>query len=336
MLNALIKPSDDFNYYTESTYWNNYSIINEKFNLLISNNTNRTWHDSILKDYGTFKHALFLNCGNGWVERDLYTKGVISNVTAFDFSQISIDLALKEAKLIGMPCNYFVADCNKISITNKYNVVINHAAMHHVAFINRLSHLIALSLLDDGLYISFDYIGPHRNQYPYEMWSQIILVNNSLPKKYQMDLVYPHIKTMLYSDPTEAIHSEIQLDIFNRYFDMQKFIPLGGGVAYQLLFNNINLYRDRFTAEGSYVLEMILRADELFSSKNPHLNLFGFWIGKTKVTNFPCIEQVQLWQVEEDIREAQALKSGGRYYDPTALEVIYENFDCKLRGLQGH
>jgi len=31
-------------------------------------------------------HGLVLNCGNGWVERELVDKGIVRTVTAFDYS----------------------------------------------------------------------------------------------------------------------------------------------------------------------------------------------------------------------------------------------------------
>lgn len=331
-MSAILSPKDGFDYYVGQKYWNDFEVILQKFNYLINGNSELTWQDYILKRYGKFQSAFILNCGNGWVERDLYQKGLINSVTAFDFSGALVEEAKNHAALIGLPSHYFVADCNNLEMPQQsFDAIINHAAMHHVAYVNRLTYQIALALGDGGKYICFDYVGPHRNQYPYELWSQIVLMNSKLPKRYSKNLIYPHIKTMLYSDPTEAIHSELQIEVFNRYFDVEKFTPLGGCVAYELLFNNVNLYQDRHTPTGMRAIESILEADDKFSQLFPNLNLFSFWIGSPKTSNFPSSEKIKFWQQEEDAREELARASGGRYYEPLALEIIYDNFDISLR-----
>jgi SAM-dependent methyltransferase len=336
-MSQILTPRDGFNYYVGQIYWNNFEVVQSKFNYLITGNSKESWQDFVLKSHGKFESAFFLNCGNGWVERDLYQKGLINSVTAFDFSETLVEEAKSHAALMGMPSHYFVADCNNLKMPERsFDVVINYAAMHHVAYINRLTNQIAKLLGRGGQYVSFDYVGPHRNQYPYDLWSQIILMNKQLPERYQKALIYPHIKTMLYSDPTEAIHSELQLEVFNRYFNIEKFISLGGCIAYELLFNNVNLFEDRHTPLGIKTIELILEADSKFSELYPKLNLFAFWIGTPKASTFPGPDKINLWQQEENAREELALSSGGRYYEPLALEVIYDDFDIRMRKALEH
>jgi SAM-dependent methyltransferase len=326
------QPSNDFKYYNGVKYWNNFDVVLENQNKLITGDRNKFWQEYVLHKYGKFDDSFFFNCGNGWVERDLYAKGLIGTATAFDFSAELIEASIKIAFSLGLPFNYFVADCNNLEIMSKsYDVVVNNAAMHHVAFVNRLTHNLALSLRRGGYYIGFDYVGPHRNQYPFEIWSQIIKLNNKLPERYRKKLVYPHIKTMLATDPTEAIHSELQLKVFERYFNFEEFVPLGGSIAHELLFNNLCLHQEQHTVDGKNVLKYILDEDFNFINSFPNFNFFAFWIGKVKDNNFPDSNQIYLWQQEENSREQSASENQGRYYEPLALEIIYDDFDQLLR-----
>lgn len=328
-----IAPQKDFDYYLGNVYWNDFKAIQDKINLAISGDASLDWQNYLYRKFGTFNNALFLNCGNGWVERQCFEKKLVNQITAFDFSEDLISEAVKKAAEISLPSNYVVADCNSFyPPEGEFDLVVNHAAMHHVAYINRLTLNLAKSLKDmKSLYVAFDYIGPHRNQYPWLVWEEIIKVNDSLPKKYQLDLAYPHMKTMLAWDPTEAIHSELQIEVLNRYFDFSQYTPLGGAIAYTLLNLNIKLHQDQFTAEGKKTINKIIESDNLFCEQYPEYNLFAFWVANRKSALSIDSEEAKAYQDQENIRETNASLANARYYSPTALEIIYDNFDITKR-----
>lgn len=258
---------------------------------------------------------------------------MIRKATAFDFSEDSILEAKKRAFELDLDFNYIVADCNKFTTEAKiFDLVINHAAMHHVAYINRLTYQISKALKDSSsLYVGFDYVGSHRNQYSWPMWSEMVQINNSLPEKYQVQLTYPHIKTMLATDPTEAIHSELQLDLLKQYFDIKQYTPLGGAIAYALLFQNTKLHQDQDTEDGIQTINKIIAADKSFCDEYPECNLFAFWIATAKEQSHLTNTQIEGLQSMEDFRELTAQKNDGRYYAPNALEIIYDDFDKRIR-----
>jgi SAM-dependent methyltransferase len=293
-------------------------------NVAISGQPKVSWPQHLLRKFKKFDTGLFINCGNGWVERDLYEIGLINKVIGIDIDDGMIKEAAEAAHFLGIPCQYLVNDCNTfVPHGMKVDLAVNHAAMHHVAYVNRLTHTLSTLLNPGGRYIAFDYVGAHRNQYPWEMWSALIEFNVTLPEPFrQKQLAYPHIKTMLHLDPTEAIHSELQLEIMKRYFDIEQFVPLGGPIAYHILFGNRALFEARDTDEGRATLRRILVADRDFEIANPHTNLFAFWIARPKLDGLPLHSDIIRWQAEEDEREAQAAAEGGRYYPVTALEMI--------------
>jgi hypothetical protein len=130
------------------------------------------------------------------------------------------------------------------------------------------------------------------------------------------------MKTMLNTDPTEAIHSELQVDVMNRYFDLIQYNALGGPIAYQILYQNAALFDEQHTLEGRATLERIIAADIDMLKAMPESNLFSFWIAKPKKSDFPSQHQIESWEVEENDREEDAKLAYGRYYPIVALELI--------------
>jgi SAM-dependent methyltransferase len=324
-------PSDKFSYYKKDIYWNDFECVRKHLNLSISGSSDVDWMSYLKSKIPHADRGFILNCGNGWVERDLFQRGVLSSVMGVDFMEQSIEEAIIGAKEVGMPAIYFKADCNMLQVEEKFPIVVNHAAMHHVTRINHVKSTIAKMILSNGIYIGFDYVGPHRNQYSPQSWFEMVKLNNSLPKRYRAKLTYPHLKTMLHTDPSEAVHSELILSVMKRYFDLDEYVELGGGVAYQILFQNLNLYNDRNTSEGLAIIQQILKVDEQLTTSKSAENLFSFWIARPKKNDFPTDPQIAEWQLLEDEREASSIKNGGRYYLETPLEIIYNEFEENFR-----
>jgi SAM-dependent methyltransferase len=321
-----------YEYYNANIYWNNFYRVNDYFNESIAGDKSNSWITHVLNKTGKFTRGFFVNCGNGWVERECFQLGLIAEAAGFDLNENYIEQARRTAGEIGLCCEYFLCDCNDfVSEGKKEALVVNYAAMHHVIRINHLTYNLAKMLKPDGYYVGLDYVGPHRNQYPWEMWAEMIRINDGLPSRYQVPLIYPHINTMLITDPTEAVHSELQLEVFGRYFDVLEYIPLGGAIAYSLLFNNATLLAEQHTSDGVNSIEKILQADKSFTKQNPSLTLFAFWLAQPKSSDFPCSRSVHAWQLEEDEREKHAASQEGRYYPKTSLEIIYNKFDESKR-----
>lgn len=157
---------------------------------------------------------------------------------------------------------------------------------------------------------------------------------------------------MLHTDPTEAIHSELQVAVMERYFDILQYAPLGGAIAYQLLYQNRALYEEQHTREGRMALDRIIEADEHLRNTAPECNLFSFWIVRPRrvvgsgwgrwlpgscAAAFPDRHRIASWQAEEDAREVVAESASGRYYPASALEIIYNemadlDYQLSIRG----
>jgi len=299
---------------------------------LIAGDPTIGWQRFLFEKYGRLGSAFVFGCGNGWVERGLFQAGIIDRVTGFDIMPKHVEEANREAERIGLLARYSLADSNTFDPGDmRANLVVNNGAMHHVAYINRLTELLA-RICADGLYVGHDYTGPHRNQYSWEVWSKVIDLSLRLPDKYRLPLRYPHMKTMLALDPSEAVHSELQMEVLLRHFDLVRHARLGGGLCHPLLINNHRLYHERHSEEGRAALALIMETEETCLSANPDFNLFTFFVAKPKLHPASALERLQ-WQAEENEREARAASDGGRYRRPEPLEMIYDelaNAEYKL------
>ena len=306
MSDQIARPVESFDYYSDIVYWNSFDIVVQEHCKRISGETSVYWPSHLLNRYGRKKSAFVFNCGNGWVERDLFTAGIIENVTAFDLMPKYVDEAQAHAGQIGLPAKYFVADANTFCARNLHcDIIVNVGAMHHVAFINRMTEMLAHIAGEDGLYVGLDYVGPHRNQYGWNIWSTIVEANQYLPAQYRRSLRYAHMPTMLAIDPSEAIHSELQIETLLRHFDVIEYCRLGGGIAYTLLYDNRRLHAEQHTEEGRAALELIMKADADVLVSDPDFNFFSFFVARPKKAG--AIEPALRlrWQAEENEREAR-------------------------------
>ena len=206
--------------YYQGRYWNDFDVVVRRINERISGDPTRSWSDHFAATSGrTFDRALILNCGNGWVERDLLSSGLMREAVGIDYSEDLLREARGAARGGGLPLQYHRTNINSGELPpDPFDLVVDHAAAHHIAAIDRVFREVCRILPEDGFLVCFDYVGPHRNQYTPEAWEEAWAVNMQMPESLRQDLQYPHLPTMMLTDPTEAIHSELILETFNRYF----------------------------------------------------------------------------------------------------------------------
>ncbi|HEY6747508.1 MAG TPA: class I SAM-dependent methyltransferase, partial [Mycobacteriales bacterium] len=325
----------DSSVYYHSGYWNDLKFVQRYLNRRASGDPEMSWSEHMASATGrTFAKALVLNCGNGWVERGLVTAGLVKEAVGVDYAEDLLVTARAEAEAAGLPLRYFQLDTNTARWPEDgFDLVVNHAAGHHVARLDTVFRSIAELLPEDGLFVSFDYLGAHRNQYPTAQWEAAWQANEALPAELRHELVYPHLPTMLVTDPTEAIHAELIMPVMRRYFDIEHFSALGGGVAYPVLTFNRAVF-GRPEEEIAAALEQVLAADAAYTDADPeHRTLFGYVIARPRKAALADRSQLVAWTAEEDERERRAAADGGRYYPDTMMSVLYERLDVGQREL---
>ncbi len=308
--------------YYSGLYWNNREEVVSYMNELATGDPHTHWWQHTLAWRGRpFKRALAINCGNGWVERDLITHGVVESAIGIDFSAELLTMARTEAEACGLPIDYLEVDINTYDFDlDGIDLVINLAAAHHIASIDRVFRHLARLVSPDGAFVSYDYVGPHRNLYPTGQWEAMWQANQALPAEYRRDLRYAHLPAMLAADPTEAIHSELIVPTMKRYFDLPVEQYLGGGVAYELLSFNPAFHDP--ARDSADLIHQVLDADRAFRAADPAANsLFAYLVAVPGPMPDPT--QLARWTNEEEVRESAARANGGRYYPPTMIEALH-------------
>jgi SAM-dependent methyltransferase len=312
--------------YYQGVYWNNYEEVIRYINRRVSGDGEvdpwEWFHNRIGR---AFRKALVINCGNGWVERQLVERGIIESAVGVDVMPDLVEEARRAAA--GLPLHYEVADTNRAEFPeDDFDLVINHAALHHVAYLDRAVRRCCELLPAGGVLVNYDYVGPHRNQYSYGVWEKVHQVNRSLPESFRQHLTYPHLQTMLVTDPTEAVHSELTLNVTRRYFDIAAYRSMGGAIAYPLLTHNAAMTAADATERSPWIAR-ILEEDERWDGGD----LFAFYFGPPRKATLEDADALARWRGDEDTRERLASTAGGTYYDPTLLQELTQRLsDAEL------
>src|SRR5262245_61103793 len=112
---ATVKPSESFQYYTKTIYWNDFPEVRAHLNYVATGHSTTDWM-SLLDRYPAAERLLSVNCGNGWVERDLCRRGHARSIVGLDVSQALLDEARHLAVHEGLVCDYRLADANTVSL----------------------------------------------------------------------------------------------------------------------------------------------------------------------------------------------------------------------------
>jgi len=274
----------NFTHYSDS-YWNYLDEVKKYLNKLSTGDKNTDYIDDMpkrFKDFLPFKEVLVAGCGNGWLERRLYDKGIGLHFDAFDISEEY----LKEAKSKRGERNidYLTSDINEMKNIpkSKYDAVFNHAILHHAIEVEYAVKKLAESLKPDGLIFNYEYVGPAQNQYSEEHVAIMKQVMSRMPERLQTKYpLRPPIQNFRV-EPTEAIHSDQVRPMIEKYFDLIYQRELNGGVAYQILWNNIEAFKNKSDNEAAEALKVLVNEDLKLSQSNKIPILFWYGVGIPK------------------------------------------------------
>lgn len=328
--------NDNSKVYYTGIYWNDLPQVLKYMSKNFTGDENKWWTTDFKERFAQkpFKHGLFINCGNGWAEREFIDRQIVDQVTAFDYSDSLLKIAqeLKGKRSI----NYFQADVNKVNFkSNKFDLIVNIAALHHVQYIERLSKILATALKKDGILVGYDYIGPARNQYSLLQWLLIHKINHSLPVFLRQEpLLYPHLPTMLVNDPTEAIHSNLIIKSLSHYFSFIEKHDTGGGIAYPILTHNPKLNKIPYHKLEKY-LDKILEFDSKYTNTKLIPPLFSYFIAKPNKNFLRNKKNISKYIIKEQRREAIAFYIGGVYSLTDYLKICKFNVTKKVFSIHG-
>ena len=274
----------NFSHYSDK-YWNDLKRVGQYKNKLSTDNENSTWIADIPNRFGDFlpfENVLIVGCGNGWLERELFDMKIGLKFDAFDISDQYIQEANK--KKGNRNITYFKDDINNLQHLEdkKYDAIFNYAILHHAAEIDYALKKLSECLTSDGLMFNEEYVGPAQNQYSDEQLQLMLEVNSDLPEIFRTKYPLRPPLVEFRVEPTEAIHSDLVLSTFKKYFDIVYERNMNGGIAYQILWNNIENFTDYTDPESTKWLNYLLERDLYYSKEKRVPILFWYGVGTSK------------------------------------------------------
>lgn len=293
-------------------YWNEVPGVLAYLCLRATGDQNLWWMDDFKARYATppRKRGLVIGCGNGWAERDLIDRGVADRFDAFDVS--THYLAQAESLREDRPIRYFQSDFRTFSPAATYDLIVNVAALHHAQYLFGLTYSLWRALEPHGIFVNWDYVGPSRNQYSRPHVAAMERANRALPERFRTPHpIRPPLHTILRGDPTEAVHAPEIFRVVEQYFDILERHDLGGGIAYQILWNNVEEFL-RDDPEAQNALDYLLQMDEQCTGTEGVPTLFSFFICR-KRRHRPPLRALYDRAVREPLREAFSRTTQGLY-----------------------
>ena len=274
----------NFSHYS-AEFWNHLYPVQKYINKLCTDNEHADFIDDILKrfkDYIPFEKVLIVGCGNGWVERRLADMNIAKYFDAFDISDEYLEEARSKKNTRNV--NYFVDDINELNNLPdvKYDAIFNIAILHHAEKIENAVKKLSDVLKCGGLIFNYEYIGPAQNQYSDQHLKIMQKINESLPERLQnKNPLRPPIQNFRV-EPTEAIHSDLVRPIIEKYFHIVFEREFNGGIAYQILWNNISLFKDQSDVEAQKSLEKLLQIELEYTTAKKVPVLFWYSVATLK------------------------------------------------------
>jgi 2-polyprenyl-3-methyl-5-hydroxy-6-metoxy-1,4-benzoquinol methylase len=276
------KSINNYSHYVDK-YWNELQIVAEYKNKLSTDNKNIHWIDDLSNRFANsvpFENVLIVGCGNGWLERRLHDQGIGKNFDAFDISEKYICEA-KEKKG-NRNIHYFIDDINNLQNLSmkKYDAIFNFAILHHADKIDSAMEKLSYSLKSTGLIFNEEYVGPAKNQYSNDHLERMLEVNSDLPERFRSKSTLRPPLANFRIEPTEAIHSDLVITKFKKYFDVVYERNMNGGIAYQILWNNIEEFKNSNDPEAVKWLNYLIKQDLKLSKQKKVPTLFWYGVGK--------------------------------------------------------
>lgn len=273
------------NHYSDK-YWNDLDTVQKYINKNATGNDDTIWQIDLLTRFSEkipFKKCLIIGCGNGWVERQLYDLNIGLDFDAFDISE----KYLKEAKekKENRSIKYYKDDLNNLEKLpqNYYDAIFNVGVLHHGFRLSRTLWHLNRSLKPNGLMFNFDYVGPAQNNYSENHLQLLNQINKKLPKRFQSPhRLRPAKEDFTFGDPTEAVNADLVRPTFERFFDVIYQRDLNGGIAYQILWNNISNFENNIDLDSKKWLNYILEKDLEMTKEGKIPVLFWYGVGKPK------------------------------------------------------
>jgi ubiquinone/menaquinone biosynthesis C-methylase UbiE len=203
---------------------------------LVRERSGRDQVEHVIHELSVRSESRMLSLGSGpsGLELAIGRRVPRAQVMCIDINSELLDLGRERAHAQGLNFAFELADLNTLSLpTHEYDVVMCHAALHHVAELERLVEQIKHTLRPGGVFITEDVITPNG----YMMWPETLeVVRNlwrTLPARFRVNhtaYAEPTLDDEIWAidqsaDRMECIRSEEIVDILSSVWKIEWFVP---------------------------------------------------------------------------------------------------------------
>jgi 2-polyprenyl-3-methyl-5-hydroxy-6-metoxy-1,4-benzoquinol methylase len=255
--------------------WLELSTVNQYVNQRVTGHAQKHY-TSLLSGYKKkFNSVLIVGCGNGQLERDLFQQGIFKKSLGVDIAEESIKFAQAQAKKLNLKTlsyKHFNLETENIKQLGKFDLVIISMVAHHIKNLNIFFRNLNQILLDDGILVMDEYVGPNRFKMNEDTIYAINNILDVMPMSLKKDFLPRDQYRLTYSnateedfqksDPSEAINSENIEKFAFKNLHFEKKINYGGNLTH-MLFNGIaeNFNEKKYLVKD--YLKLIMRFEEL-------------------------------------------------------------------------
>jgi len=214
----------------------------------------------------TFGRALSIGCGSGPLEPQLVERKIAKDVDAFDGSVASLHVARRgaDASGFGAHIRYFALDFNEAVLPRRrYDIIIFHQSLHHVAKLEKLYRAVLYALKPDGYLYLDEFIGPSRHEWNDARLAPHQAIFTSIPKELRTVDVLP--MPVQPDDPSEAFRSSEIMEQLRIGFRVEAMRGYGGNVL-----SVIYPYMTWKQAPDDLVQRLMIEEDKMLTIEPPY------------------------------------------------------------------
>ena len=283
--------SSKWNYYkSNSDFWL-IPEVQQRWNKMITGNANILYEDYVVNKYFSESKELkmlSIGCGDGYHDRNFAKYDCFSQIDAIDFSNKTIDNAIKSAKENNLNINYLSGDFKNAFFEKEYyDLILFNSSLHHFNSVEQTLRDYVKPLLNkNGILVVFEYCGPNRLQWTDKQLKKSNALLKILPEKYKY--LYdektlkkknykPGILRMLLVDPSEAVDSESIVSSLKKHFKTLEHVNLGWNILHILLKGISHNFINDKTETKELLKQLFKEEDKFLKEDNESDAIFGVY-----------------------------------------------------------
>lgn len=229
----------------------------------------RDWRDWVVKELGRKpRRVLELGCGDGQALHAMAKGGYAESITGLDLDFSRFAATADQCKAQGISCSFLACDVNAVELpAGQFDLIYALQSVHHFENLEHVFAQCSRALVDDGLIVLDEFVGPNRFQWTDAQLALTGQLLSLLPPNLRH---YRHgmlkhaegrstVQQVIDVCPSEAVRSEDILGTFEAAFDVIWSKKLGGTIQH-LLYSGII---QNFPDEDEYTLRAIDNIDSL-------------------------------------------------------------------------